>query len=81
MVKVTKDLFDNYFLEQFFVFQNINKIKIKNTFDNKKTVFYFLFSRLENMVFLENIFLVVFTCFHLFFRAILKNNYINMYND
>ena len=56
MVKVTKDLFDNYFLEQFFVFQNRNKIKIKNTFDNKKTVFYFLFSRLENMVFLDNIF-------------------------
>ena len=34
-------------------------------FDNQKIVFYFLFFRTKNMLFLDNIF----NCFHLFFES------------
>ena len=55
-------------------------------FHNEKTkklfsIFYFLFSKIENIVFLNNIYLLFFNVFTCFLRDILNNNYINMYND
>ena len=44
-------------------------------FDNQTIIFYFLFLKKKNNMFLKSIFLVVFT---LFFKDVLKNNYTYM---
>ena len=49
-------------------------------FNNKKTILYFIFLRIKNMVFLNNIF-YLFYVFIYFLRIILKINYINIKND
>ena len=41
-------------------------------------VLYYMFLRIENKVFLENIFYLFYLIFTYFLRVILKNNYINI---
>ena len=63
------------------VFSSSKQKKLGKHVWQSKVVFYFLFLRIKNMVFLGNIFKLFYVILTCFLRVDLKNNYINMQND